>query len=203
MTKHHLLRDERGATIVETAFALPALIILIWGMLQLGMVYRANSGIQHSLGEGARLATLYPTPADADIKAEMESAVYGIGPGEFATVVTDVPASGYKDLAVTYTQPTNLLLFPGPTITVNKSKRVWVASTGSTGAGGTGGTGGTGGSGGTGGTSPTDPGTTSPPPSDPPTTEPGTSEPPAPVTPPTTSPTPDNIVCMKKNGKPC
>ena len=27
----------------------------------------------------------------------------------------------------TYTQPIDLLIFPGPTITVSRSKRVWVA----------------------------------------------------------------------------
>jgi hypothetical protein len=35
--------------------------------------------------------------------------------------------SRYYDLKVSYTQPTNLLLFPGPTINVSRSKRVWVA----------------------------------------------------------------------------
>ena len=33
----------------------------------------------------------------------------------------------YLDLQVSYTQPTSLLLLPGPTITVSRSKRVWVA----------------------------------------------------------------------------
>ena len=137
MKKLHLLRDDRGAAIVEIAFALPAFVVLLWSMVQMGLVYRANSGIQHALGQGARFATLYPTPSDADITAKMNEAVYGIGPGHFETFVTDVAASGYKDLRVTYTQPTNLLLFPGPTITVNKQKRVWVASTATAAAGGT------------------------------------------------------------------
>ena len=128
MKKLHLLRDDRGAAIVEIAFALPAFVVLLWSMVQMGLVYRANSGIQHALGQGARFATLYPTPSDADITAKMNEAVYGIGPGRFETVVTDT-TSGYKDLRVTYTQPTNLLLFPGPTITMTRSKRVWIAAT--------------------------------------------------------------------------
>jgi hypothetical protein len=60
----------------------------------------------------------------------MNSAVWGIGPGTF-TVLTPVSGtadgSDYLDLQVTYTQQTNLLLFPGPTINVSRSKRVWVA----------------------------------------------------------------------------
>lgn len=125
-----LCRSDRGAAAIETAFALPALIILVWGVVQLGLVFRAMSGIQHALGEGARLATIWPQPTDDVIKARIEQAVYGIGPGTFAI---DDPVPGtdngtaYIDLQVRYTQETNLLLLPGPTITVSRSKRVWVA----------------------------------------------------------------------------
>ena len=125
-----LRRDDRGAAVIEMAFALPVLIIMIWAIVQLGLVFRAMSGIQHALGEGARLATLYPQPDNDAIKDEIEAAVYGIGPGEFtiaepAAGIAD--ATGYLDLTVSYTQETDLLLLPGPTITVSRSKRVWVA----------------------------------------------------------------------------
>lgn len=125
-----LARNEEGAAVIEMAFALPILIALIWMIVQLGLVFRAMSGIQHALGEGARSATLWPVPPVEDIEAKMEAAVYGIGPGTFAI---EPPAAGtddgsdYLDLVVTYTQPTDLLIFPGPTISVTRSKRVWVA----------------------------------------------------------------------------
>ena len=44
-------RDTRGATVIEMAFALPALIVMMWMVIQLGLVFRAMSGIQHALGE--------------------------------------------------------------------------------------------------------------------------------------------------------
>ena len=126
-----LSRDKRGAAIIETAFALPALIILVWGVVQLGLVFRAMSGIQHALGEGARLATIWPQPADDAIKNRIQEVVYGIGPGSF-TIDDPVPGTdngtAYLDLKVSYTQETNLLLLPGPTVTVERSKRVWVAA---------------------------------------------------------------------------
>lgn len=124
-------RDQRGAAVVEMAFALPALIVLLWMIVQLGLVFRAMSGIQHGLGEGARMATLFPKPTNTAIQDRINDAVYGIGPGSF-TIPT--PAAGtadganYLDLRVTYTQETDLLLFPGPTISVSRSKRVWIAS---------------------------------------------------------------------------
>ena len=42
----NLCRDRRGAAVVELAFALPALIILMWVIIQLGLVFRAMSGIK-------------------------------------------------------------------------------------------------------------------------------------------------------------
>ena len=127
-----IVRDDRGAAVIEMAFALPILVMLLWMIVQFGLVFRAMSGIQHALGEGARRATLWPVPSVDDVKATMEEAVYGIGPGEF-DIVEPVPGtadgSDYLDLEVTYEQPTDLLIMPGPTITVSRSKRVWVAET--------------------------------------------------------------------------
>ena len=126
-----LQRNERGAAVIEMAFALPCLIIMMWMIVQLGLVFRAMSGIQHGLGEGARMATLFPKPTDQAIQDRIESAVYGIGPGHFDIAEPETgTADGatYMDLEVTYTQSTDLLLFPGPDISVSRSKRVWIAS---------------------------------------------------------------------------
>jgi Flp pilus assembly pilin Flp len=125
-----LLRETRGAAVVEMALALPTLIVLLWMVVQLGLVFRAMSGIQHSLGEGARAATLYPYIGEAQIRAKMNAAVYGVGPGDFdipTPVEGSADGSTYLDLQVTYTQETNLLLLPGPTVSVSRSKRVWIA----------------------------------------------------------------------------
>lgn len=127
---HKLRRDDRGAAIIETAFALPVLIIMVWAVVQLGLVFRALSGIQHALGEGARLATLYPKPTDDAIKDKIDEVVFGIGPGTFSDPILATGEEGgsdYIDLTVTYSQKTDLLLIPGPTITVSRSKRVWVS----------------------------------------------------------------------------
>lgn len=133
-----ILREERGVATIEMAFALPVLIIMIFMFVQLAQVYRAMAGIQQALGQGARYATLCLNPATtgctaptaANIKTEILNSVYGIGPGTFTV---DDPVLGastlYYDLKVNYTQPTSLLLLPGPTIYVSRSKRVWVAAT--------------------------------------------------------------------------
>lgn len=126
-----IVKNERGTAIIEIAFALPALIMMMWAIVQAGLVFRAMSGIQHGLGEGARFATLYPLPTADLIKSKITQTVYGIGPGSF--VIAD-PVAGtsdgaeYLDLTVTYSQDTDLLILPGPTISVSRSKRVWVST---------------------------------------------------------------------------
>jgi Flp pilus assembly protein TadG len=139
MLRRRLMVDENGAAAIEMAFALPILIIMIWAFVQLAQVYRALAGIQQGLGEGARYATLClnPTalgcsaPDGPSIKTKIQNSVYGIGPGTFTVADPVAGTSGtgsYYDLQVNYTQPTNLLLFPGPTINVSRSKRVWTSA---------------------------------------------------------------------------
>jgi Flp pilus assembly pilin Flp len=145
--RKRIVRDQRGAAAIEMAFALPILVVMIWMFVQLAQVYRALAGIQQALGEGARYATLCinpaatgcsspapgtgTSPAAGTIKAKIRDSVYGIGPGTFLIVDPVAGTSGtgkYFDLQVDYTQPTDMLLFPGPTINVTRKKRVWLAA---------------------------------------------------------------------------
>lgn len=134
-------RDEKGAAAVEMAFVLPILIVMIWMFVQFAQMYRALAGIQQALGEGARFATLClnpsvsgcSAPTTTAVQQKIVASVYGIGPGRFddpAPTVTSGTSgtSKYYDLTVSYHQPTSLLLFPGPTVTVSRSKRVWIAT---------------------------------------------------------------------------
>ena len=78
-----LARDEKGVAVIEMAFAMPILIMMIWMLVQLGLVYRAVAGIQQALGEGARYATLClnpsaagcTTPTATAVKAKIDAAV--------------------------------------------------------------------------------------------------------------------------------
>ena len=125
-----LRRDDRGAAAIEMAIALPVLVSMIYGLFQVGLLYQANAGMQHALGEGARVATLYErytannVPSDATIKAQMQAKLFGKGDGSF-TVADPVTGTGYKDLSITYTKKMNFIFIPGPTITLTRSKRAY------------------------------------------------------------------------------
>jgi hypothetical protein len=89
--------------------------------------------MQHALGEGARLATLYDTtttdhvPTDTAITAKMNAKLFGPIGGSFdvQTPVTAASPNHYKTLTITYTRTMNFLFFTGPTITLSRSKRVY------------------------------------------------------------------------------
>ena len=128
-----LRSNERGAAAVEMALALPVLVSMIYGIFQVGLLYQANAGMQHALGEAARYATTcVPSgstcvaPTDAQIKTRMTSKLFGRGDGTF-TVQEPVVGTGYRDLRVTYVKKMSFLFFNGPTITLNREKRAYVA----------------------------------------------------------------------------
>jgi Flp pilus assembly protein TadG len=106
---------------------------MIYGLFQVGLLYQANAGMQHALGEGARLATLYErytannVPTDAAIKSRMTTKLFGKGDGAF-TVADPVTGAGYKDLSITYTKKMNFIFFNGPTVTLTRSKRAYTVS---------------------------------------------------------------------------
>lgn len=120
-------RDNSGAAAIEFALAVPVLIMFIWGIFQIGLLFWASAGMQHALGEGARLATLYPTPTNTQIQTKITSEVFGTQNGTF-TASPPVNGTGFKTLSVTYTAPTHFLFMTGPTVTLTRSKKVYVAT---------------------------------------------------------------------------
>ena len=133
-----LRRNERGAAAIEMAIALPVLLVMIYGIFQVGLVFQANAGMQHALGEGARYATLcVPTgtgcnvPSDSAVVTRMQNKLFGMNIGSFGTPTVTTPAAATcvycKDLSVTYSVTPNFLFFNGRAVSLTRSKRVYIA----------------------------------------------------------------------------
>jgi Flp pilus assembly protein TadG len=122
----HMVRDSRGAAIIEFALVLPVLVLFVYGTFVVGQLFEANAGMQNALGEGARYATIYPTPGVDQIRAKIAANTFGTSAGTF-TVAPPVPGTGYMDLSVTFSTPTNFIFFSGPTVSITKTKRVYTA----------------------------------------------------------------------------
>jgi hypothetical protein len=69
-------------------------------------------------------------PTDDQLKAKVNGKLFGVASGTFdqPTVDSTTASSGYKTITVTYHQTMNFLLFSGPTVTLTRSKRVYLAS---------------------------------------------------------------------------
>lgn len=127
-----LRRDRRGAAVIEMAIVVPVLILFIYGIFQIGILYQANAGMQHALGEGARFATLCKPvtggcniATDAQITAKMNSVVFGTKPGTF-TIPAPTTVNRVMTLRVNYSQPMNFLFFAGPTVNLTRTKVVYL-----------------------------------------------------------------------------
>ena len=132
-------RDKRGAAAIEMAFALPILLIFVYGIFQFGVILQANAGMQHALGEGARLATLCTpsgttcqAPSDTAIAAKMSNEVFGMNVGTFGTPTVSIPATtvctNCRLLSVTYSVTPDFLFFSGPAISLTRTKQVYIVA---------------------------------------------------------------------------
>jgi Flp pilus assembly protein TadG len=125
----HLRRDQSGSSAIEFAIAVPVLVAFIYGIFSVSLLFQANAGVQHALGEAARYATIFPTPTDTQIQTLISESDFGLGGGTLDTPVIDNSqlANGYKTISLTYHRPVHLLFMNGPTVTITRSKRVYVA----------------------------------------------------------------------------
>jgi Flp pilus assembly protein TadG len=124
-----LARDKSGSAAMEFVIAVPILVMMIWGIFQIAIVLMANAGMQNALGQGARLATVYPTPTDTQIQSKITSGKFGLGNGTWDTpTITTNSAAKTKTISVAYHQPTNFLFFSGPTVNLTASKVVYLST---------------------------------------------------------------------------
>lgn len=125
----NLWRDRRGSAAIEFVVAVPVLVVMIWGIFQIAVVLEANAGMEQALGQAARQATLYPTPSDSVLQSTITSSKFGTGSGTWATpTITTNSTAGTKTISVSYSQPLNFLLWPGPTVTLSASKVVYLST---------------------------------------------------------------------------
>ena len=122
-------RNADGAAAVEFVLIAPALILLIVGIAQLGVLFMANAGLRHAVGEGARLATIYPRPSHDAIRARIADTRYGLDPAKLSTPTitpgTDDDAP-YLDIRATYTVTPDFVFFSLPPVTLTETRRAFV-----------------------------------------------------------------------------
>lgn len=69
------VRGERGAVLVELAFALPVLVLLFGGVVEMGRAYYCANAIERGLRAGALYAARAPFPLSASDQAITQNLV--------------------------------------------------------------------------------------------------------------------------------
>lgn len=129
-----LRRDQRGAGIVEFALAAPLLFLTIIGIAQLGILFFANAGLSHAVAEGARLAAIFPRPADDEVADAILQSEFGLNNADLIgdpEIVHGTDANGftYADISLSYTVPINFIFFETPPVTLMENRRVFTQPT--------------------------------------------------------------------------
>ena len=121
--------NERAAAALEFAILAPALILMIVGIGQLGILFMANAGLRNAVAEGARFATIWPRPSDTDIINRVTSSEFGLVPENMTTPTVTHGVSGganYVDITMSYNVPLNFIFFTTPPVTLTETRRAFV-----------------------------------------------------------------------------
>ncbi len=124
----HLKPDARGASAVEFALIAPVLFGFLFAIAQLGLLFFANAGLRNAVGEGARLASLYPRPTDQQIISHINSRKFGLDPAHVVgpTIVNGtVDGASYAEITMSYSAPMNFLFYNVGPIRLTKTRRVY------------------------------------------------------------------------------
>src|SRR4051794_6801733 len=85
------LRSERGATVVEFAFILPLLIVLVLGIAEFGRAFQVSGTLSAAAREGVRVMALQNDPAAA--RTAVRSAAPTLNPAVTNAQITITPAA--------------------------------------------------------------------------------------------------------------
>lgn len=124
-----LFRDQRGAGAAEFAMVLPAFVVLLVGIAQIGVVFFANAGLHNALAEGARLATLYPRPTTQDITDKIAASRFGLDPEKLdapAVIYGNTAGADFAEITMRYNVTLDFIFFDVPPITLEEKRRVFL-----------------------------------------------------------------------------
>lgn len=122
-----LLHSEKGQSLLEMAFALPILVLLLAIAVDTGRVFDASIVLTNAVREGARFATIEPSPTMVQIQALVVQDI--VGSGTNISHMEDISKQDVKvamgSTAITVTVSYDFDLWFGgllgvPTLTVSK-----------------------------------------------------------------------------------
>jgi len=126
---HPLRRDQNGSVGFEIAMALPILIALMVGILQVGMVLAANGAMRNALGEGLRLAKVDPTATETQVLTRTRQALVGVEASAIDTLTFDRAITNNVrrgTISLTITLNPIIPFAPIPPIVLTETKQIYL-----------------------------------------------------------------------------
>ena len=122
-----LRRSRSGATAAEFSLVLPLFMAFIMAFVGIGGVFWANAGLRHGVGEGARVATLFPRRTDAEIVTAIENSNFGLNGMMTRPTITTGRANNqdFVDIQVTVNPQFDLFFIEVAPITLTEQRRVY------------------------------------------------------------------------------
>jgi len=127
--KRNILRSTGGSSTVDFAFALPVLVVMMIGIMQMGLTLHASGAMRHAVGEGIRLAKVDPTASQADIEAEVKDEMTALDLDKIVTLeVTRGTSNGvaFGRIRLQYRVDPVIQLLPVPAITLTEEKQAYI-----------------------------------------------------------------------------
>lgn len=114
MSVRRLFADRSGASAVEFALVLPALIVLLGGLGQFAWLQHCNSSLRYALATSSRALLLNPNLTQQALQDMVRAKLSAADPDVTVTLVIDLPASGGKIATLTggYSHSVQLPLLP-------------------------------------------------------------------------------------------
>ena len=125
----NILRSTGGSSTVDFAFALPVLVVMMIGIMQMGLTLHASGAMRHAVGEGIRLAKVDPTASQADIEAEVKDEMTALDLDKIVTLeVTRGTSNGvaFGRIRLQYRVDPVIQLLPVPAITLTEEKQAYI-----------------------------------------------------------------------------
>ena len=107
--------EERGAAAVEFALVLPVLVVVLFGIIEFGLILYSKEVLTNASREGTRAGIVQATPklTVAQIQGIVTNYITGTGvTGTWNTTVTGAGGLFGTNLTVTVTLPYNYLVLP-------------------------------------------------------------------------------------------
>ena len=122
-----IARNRSGATAAEFAMTLPLFLAFVFVFFGIGAVFWANAGLRHAVGEGARMATLFPHRSNSQISTAIRANSFGLGRVMTNPMISAGTANGqnFVDITVTVNPRFNLFFIEVEPITMTETRRVY------------------------------------------------------------------------------